>query len=298
MAEDGADFELGVAEAVAPSGVRYLRGAEGYRHLDISRRTFFRWRGYGEQSGDFPPFDEPLKLEGWYNRMRDRGLFKHQFPRGVRDAIAENRQPEQVPGVVEKKSTSGPPSPRVGEGSVAAAAAGAAGGVPSSYGMDHGDEQGLLYEIAQEENRVASLRKARDEAYQKDEKEKGDAFARQYTEALDNLSTIKQRSMKILELEGRLVPREDVEGDLAPRITGIVIGGMFLYGRIAMQLEAATDPSERLAIWKRAWVEHCGPIMQSKFLPEGITRAPEEVWIEAAERVQGQVPPPLVLEAA
>lgn len=295
MAGAATDFELGGVEAESSAGVRYLRAAGEYGHLGITRRTFFRWRGYGEQAGELPPFDQPGELEGWYHRMKDQGHFKNAFPRGVRDAIAGAVPVPKVKVVEEKKSDSGVPLLGVGEGG---AVGREAAKVPSSFGADHGDEQGLLYEVAQEENRVAGLRKARDESYLAGRKEEGDAFARQHADALDNLSTIKQRSVKILEQEGKLVPREDVESDLAPRITGIVIGGMFLLGRISMLLDQATDASERAAIWKRAWVEHCQPLMQSRYLPEGMTRVPEEVWLEAAQYVQGQVPPPLVLQAA
>lgn len=303
MGEDG-EFLLEGPEPVAAAGHGYRHVAGWYVCIGISKRTFFRWRALGEEVGDLPPFDEPNLLEGWYARMAAAGHFKHGFPRAVRDAVAKQRgDVAQVPEVVEKKSrVRGAVAESAGAGAVgggvAAAGARPRAEVPKFFGMDHGEERGLAYEIAKQENFVSSLRASRDDAYARGEKEEGDAYARRYSEELDGLSLVKQRALRVLESEGKLVPREDVESDLAPRIAGVVIGGMYLYGRIREQLESAVDEEERQAIWKRAWMEHCQTLMQSQFLPAGITMAAEEVWLKAVDFVQGLVPPPLELRAA
>lgn len=307
MGEDG-EFLLEGPEPVAAAGYGYRHVAGWYVCIGISKRTFFRWRALGEEMGDLPPFDEPNLLEGWYARMMGAGHFKHGFPRAVRDAVAKQRgEVAQVPQVVEKKSRVGSVVVEsAGAGVVVAAAVAGpvtaaprlGGAVSKFFGMDHGEERGLAYEIAKQENYVSSLGKARDDAYGRGEREEGDAYARRYSEELDALSLVKQRALRVLETEGKLVPREDVESDLAPRIAGVVIGGMYLYGRIREQMDSAADEEERQAVWKRAWMEHCQTLMQSQFLPVGITMAAEEVWLKAVDFVQGLVPPPLELRAA
>ncbi len=82
--------EPGLPERAAR--IRYERGPDGYDHLGLKRRTFFRWRDYGVEHEDLPPFDLPAELESWYGRMRDRSVFKHQFPSVMREAIALHLQ--------------------------------------------------------------------------------------------------------------------------------------------------------------------------------------------------------------
>lgn len=303
MGEDG-EFLLEGPEPGAAAGHGYRHVAGWYRCIGISKRTFFRWRSVGEAAGELPPFDEPEGLEAWYGRMADAGHYKNGFPKGVREAIQRYRGGAvQVSEVVEKKSRIGnAQNESAGAGAVAARGVGVEprpqAVVPRFFGMDHGEQRGLAYEIDRQESLVAALRCARDEAYEQGRKDDGDVYARQYGDALDALSLVKQRALKILETEKKLVSREDVEADLAPRITGVVIGGMFLYGRLREQLELAQDEEERQAIWKRGWMEHCQTLMQSQYLPAGIAAAPDEVWDKAADVVRGYVPEALTLEAA
>lgn len=281
----------------------YARPANAYGHLGISRRTFFRWRGYGEEAKDFPPFDDPLLLESWYERMRLVGKFKHQFPADIREAISKHlpasadAEPGPKPAEPSKPSR---PAPTLGLVAFTSSPPPPGKPVPSSFrgAIDHGEEQGLMYEVTQVEIRVASLRKARDAEYDKGNRSEGDMLDKQHREALDTLSLIQQRVMKMAEAEGKLISREDVEADLAVRIPGVVVGGMFLFAKLLPLLEAAQDPAEKISIWRKGWQEHVQPLLQCKFLPEGLTQAPEQVWKEAADWIQSRVPPPLTLNAA
>lgn len=244
----------------------YLRSADDYTHIGVARRTFFRWKAAGESNADgpdLPPFDQPQTLEAWYERMRSRGAFTHRFPKDVRLAIAEHLR-----GCPPKNSEPPAPVPSGQSPPPADGAAAPGGHVPAAFTAAHGVAQGLQFEIAAEENRVASLRVARDECYQKNQLNEGDAFDHRYREALDALSLIQQRYLKIAEQEGRLVPVEMIEREFAPKLSTVVTGGMLLYDRIAAKLGI---PAELIAagraVYRRAWIEHCASLVEGRFAP-------------------------------
>lgn len=239
----------------------YLRTADDYGHLGISRRKFFRWKSAGESAAagpDLPPFDEPHQIEAWYDRMRAAGAFKHQFPKDVRIAIAEHMRGSPAPvrspqAASSSQQATESPSP--------------SGTVPSAFTADHGRAQGLQFEIAAEERRVASLRVSRDEAYRNHQRTEGDQYDRQYREALDALSLVHQRYLKIAEQEGRLVPLDHIEREFSPKLTSIVQGGMHLIDTIDAQLLGVTDRLARRAIWRKAWLEQCAGLVEGDFSP-------------------------------
>lgn len=231
---------------------QYQSPPDGYGHLGIIRRTFFRWKAVGESAPggvDLPPFDQPEQLEAWFERMRQHGLFKNRMPKAVRDAVSA--MPQNKPAAKEAGSS------------------GAAndGDVPSSFTRTHGVARGLAFEIDSEEHRVAGLRVAREEAYLRNERTEGDRLDRQYREALDQLSIVKQRALKTLELEGKLVDIEMVERELAPKLQTIVQGGMMFYDRIASRLEALPDHGARRRLWREEWVKHCKSLVEGRFAP-------------------------------
>jgi hypothetical protein len=237
---------------------QYRLGPEGYGHIGIERRTFFRWKSHGEMcpdGADLPPFDAPEMLEGWYERMRLRGVFKHRFPAKVRDAIASylaanGRQPS-------KSDPAGPTRPSEPTGSV-----------PASFtGVDHGKKRGLAFEVEQEERRVADLRHARDQAYHDDDRAGGDILDKRYREALESLSLLKQRCNKVLKEEGELVTLEQIEREWGPRLETIVQGGLMFYDRIASKLEALPDHASRRRFWREQWINHCRVLSQGDFAP-------------------------------
>jgi hypothetical protein len=255
---------IAVSLLVKPKANGYLRSADDYTHLGVARRTFFRWKSAGESNADgpdLPPFDDPQHLEDWYDRMRSRGAFKHKFPKDLRLAITEHLR-GSPPSARSAPSSSSVPSKPTDSGT-----APAVGHVPSAFTADHGIAQGLQFEIAAEEKRVASLRVARDECYQNKQLTEGDAHDRRYREALDALSLIQQRYLKIAEQEARLVPVDLIEREFAPKLSAVVTSGMLLFDRIASKLREAPDHASGRAIWRRAWIEHCAGLVEGRFAP-------------------------------
>ncbi len=268
---------------------QYQRSPDDYGHIAIERRTFFRWKKAGEANAggpDLPPFDQPEHLESWYERMRARGVFKHRFPKTIRDAIdllAIKPAPPSVPSAAPSVPINPAKEP--------------ADSVPDSFkgDVDHGAAIGMAYEILQEEKRIASLRVARDAAYEKGDRTEGDACDRRFRESFNEFTSTKKRAIEILEKEKALVSRADVKQDLAARITGIVVGGMFLYQRIAPLMDAELEAGARTRIWKKAWQEHCSPLMQCQYAPDFLTAMKFEMWEECARWLESQAPPPLQL---
>jgi len=284
-----AEFEL-KAPAVpqSASGPRYVRAAHDYQHIGIGRRTFFRWKDYGLAHDDWPPFDDPAQLEAWYLRMRELGAFKHQFPSDVREAIAVHLAGNPPPSARSPASNAAaPPSPP-----------------PAPFGLSSPppavpDEfQGLEHELHEKRSRVVALRQARDAAYASGNRPEGDLQDARYNDAYSELTIAEKRTLEVLEKRKLLISRSGIEQDLAPRITGIVVGGMHFLDRIEPQLDAIVDPAERRAKRRALWIEHCQPLMQGKFVPDFIRLAPVQLWQECAAWLQAKAPPTLTLDAA
>jgi len=241
----------------------YVRAADDYMHIGVARRTFFRWKAAGESNPggpDLPPFDEPEQLGAWYERMKARGAFTHQFPKKVREAITEHLR-----GSPPKQAASF--TLPAGQARRLDEATAPGNPVPSAFTADHGVAQGLKFEIEAEEKRVASLRVARDEAYKNDKLTDGDAYDRRYREALDALSLIQQRYLKIAAEEGSLVEVAMIERALLPLLTTVVTSGMLLYDKIGPKLRGITDHAEGRKIWRTAWIEHCNGLREGRFAP-------------------------------
>jgi len=273
------------------SGPRYLRAADDYEHIGIARRTFFRWKKHGDAQKDWPPFDNPAQLEAWYLRMRERGCFKHQFPADVREAIAVQLAGNPPPSAPSPASSAvAPPSPPQPPPALS-------GSNPPPPAVP--DEfQGLENELHQKRARVAALRQARDAFYTAGDRTQGDLQDARYNEAYSELTIAEKRTLEVLEKRKLLISRSGVEQDLAPRITGIVVGGMHFLERIEPQLDAIVDPAERRAKRRALWIEHCTPLMQGRFVPDFIRLAPVQLWQECAAWLQAKAPPPLTLDVA
>jgi hypothetical protein len=208
--------------------------------------------------------------------MREAGLFKQQFPSAVREAIAAYIGGSPCPAPPQS-----PPAP-----------------APPTVAWVSDEFQGLEHELHQLRDRVAALRQARDAAYAAENRTEGDLQDFRYREAFSELTIAEKRALEVLEKRGRLISRSGVEQDLAPRITGIVVGGMHFLDRIEPQLDAITDPVERRRKRRALWIEHCGPLMAGKFVPDFIRRAPVAVWQECAAWLEAKAPPSLTLDAA
>jgi hypothetical protein len=269
---------------------RYMRSADDYGHLGISRRTFFRWLEVGDALGIYPPFDAPEKLETWWESARAAGQVRNRLPAAVLErlralstpaaAAVESAPlpPEETAGKVEEACGRSPPEK--GGGGAARAAA---------FDPRH--------EIRAAEERVLALRTARDDAYAENRRGDGDKLDRQYWEKLTEYTVVAKRVGDMLEKSGALVARADVEADLAARITGIVVGGMFFYSRIASRLAVAADLAAQNEIWREFWREQVGSLLQGRFVPEFVRSSPPELWGEVVQFIEAKRPPDLRLAA-
>lgn len=244
-----ATFTLTAPESkAAPAQLGRARTAEDAAALiGISRRTFFRWRKYGEDQNDLCPFHEPSKIEDWYERMKSAEVFRNKFPSEVKT------------GILKALSAAATPAP-------------AASQPPTFNGtsanqVDHGEELGLDFEVKEETKRVADLRIRRDTAYNAKNYEEGDRLARLYSASVDQLSVLIQRAQKIAELEGRLVSVDLIAEEWAPKLATIVAGGMHLFDRINAQLAAAPDLAAKRKIFQNAWRTHCKQLREGRFAP-------------------------------
>lgn len=243
---------------------RYLRSPTGYVHLAVSRRTFFRWVGYGKQcpaGADLPPFDDPSALESWYDRMRAHGFFKNSFPREVQKAIAAHlgsspptkavsrrAEPATVAPPIADSGSSPPPVPR------------------DLHQFDPGSALGLAVELDYCEKRTARLRMALDDA-EKKSLPTSVQLAREYNEAFDRLSIVKRRALDVGEREKFLVSTDDVRAVFGPPLKSIVVSGPYMFDRIDASLMAEPDRRKRRGIFRRAWVEMCKSLVAGRFAP-------------------------------
>lgn len=223
--------------------------------------------------------------------MREAGLFKHQFPSDVREAVAIF-----LAGNTTERAAAAP-SPSPSSTAPAPFSAPLPDSAPSPGLVDE-EFQGLEHELHQKRARVVALRQARDAFYAAGDRTQGDLQDARYNEAYSELTIAEKRTLEVLEKRKLLISRSGVEQDLAPRITGIVVGGMHFLERIEPQLDAIVDPAERRARRRALWIEHCTPLMQGRFVPDFIRRAPVDLWQECAAWLQAKAPPPLTLDPA
>lgn len=246
---------------------RYQRAPTDYGHIAISRRTFFRWVRFGKEcpsGADLPPFDEPAKLEMWYERMRAQGIFKNAFPKETKRAVV---------GLCGSRSVSSQAAPSAASGQAPTNSdperAASPPSLPSTHGMhllDPGSARGLMFEVENMERRSAQLRMQRDAA-ESQSLSSAKELSLEYNELVDKLSLIKRRALDAAEREELLVSIDDIEAVLTPKITGIVVSGAFMFDRIDSELLAQTDRKERRAIFKRAWIEMFKSLVTGKFAP-------------------------------
>lgn len=249
------------------TGNGYQRAADDYGHIGVARRTFFRWKAAGDSNPggpDLPPFDDPQHLETWYEGMRSRGVFNHRFPKAIREAIAlhlsgtatraapaDQAAPKPTSSAATSEASAPPPGPAV----------------PTAFMTDHTGARGLQHEVEAEEKRVASLRRARDQAYADNKLIEGDGHDRRYREALDSLSLIRQRWMKMAIEEEHLVHVDDVAAEFGPKHQAIVQQGLMLFEEVDPLLAKLEDRTARRAVWRDAWRKLCGCLVEGKFAP-------------------------------
>ena len=240
---------------------RYQRAPTDYGHIAVSRRTFFRWVGYGKQcpaGADLPPFDDPGSLLLWYERMRAHGFFKNAFPKEIRNAIAAHlgSSPPSKPAA----TTAGMPAPSDD------AANQSLPPLRDLHKFDPGSALGLMAELDYCEKRTARLRMALDDA-EKRNLPTAAQLAHEYNEAFDRLSIVKKRALDVGEREELLVSTDVVRAVFGPPIKSIVVSGPFMFDRIDAQLMAEPDRKKRRSIFRGAWIDMCKALVAGKFAP-------------------------------
>lgn len=256
---------------------RLARPADDYGHLGLSRRTVFRWLELGDALQDWPPLDRPSKLEEWWEKVRAAGLAKNRLPENVLNSIRAVEAADVAPPPAAQNDTKESVPP------------------PGGPSLAVFDPQA---ELKQAEGRLIAIREARDEAYKSNRLAEGDKLDRQYWEKYSDYTVMAKRVADYLERRGELVSRAVVESDLAPRIVGIAVGGMFFFGRIQAELAAAPDLAAQNAIWRTFWREQVGNLMQGRFVPPWLRTAPESLWAELVAFIESKRPADLRLEAS
>lgn len=283
MSEHGETLELHSPPEAVVRRPRFKQRAEDYaEQLSVARRTIYRWLELGDAAGDWPPLDELGGIEEWWERMRNLGLARNRLPAEILKTLRGEFQPEALSApapsrlpAVEKTDPPPPPPSR----SVAAP------------GFDPHAE------LKAAEDRLLALRSARDEAYANNLRSEGDRLDREYWEKYNDFTGIARRVTDYLEKRGELVAKSAVEAELAPRIVGIAVGGMYFFARIQPQLMAAPDLAAQNEIWKRFWAEQVGALLSAQFVPDFIRRAPADLWRELCSVVESHRPPDLRLES-
>ncbi len=243
---------------------RYKRAPTDYGHLAISRRTYFRWLGYGKQcptGADLPPFDEPALLESWYARMKGNGFFKNAFPKEIKKAIAtylgSSPPATKAAGRVSDSAQTATQQEDAGAPTMPAR---------DLHQFDPGSALGLLVELDYCEKRTARLRMALDDAERKNLATAAQ-LAHEYNEAFDRLSIVKRRALDVGEREKYLVTTDDVRAEFGPPLKSIVVSGPFMFDRIDAQLMAEPDRKKRRSIFRAAWIDLCKSLVAGRFAP-------------------------------
>lgn len=148
------------------------------RIYQLSRAKYFRWKQQGQavpDGPDMPPFDDPKAMVAWYERMRERGIFKHKCPKLLKDLAARGFPSEasavetKAPGQV-KAST---PPANHSNGSTAPRLA--------------PEQRGFLVEHEKLEEHTAILREDYLQAYAEGRTDEGHLLKQRYFEAYEML---------------------------------------------------------------------------------------------------------------
>jgi hypothetical protein len=98
---DAPDFEL--STGTGAEGQAAL--AQRYR---VTERTIRRWIDAGREGNEFPPLYNPAEMPAWWERLRDRGVFKHRVPQEIEAAAAQARQDQSLTKVPEPEADKPP----------------------------------------------------------------------------------------------------------------------------------------------------------------------------------------------
>lgn len=147
-------------------------------YYQISRAKYFRWRQIGQsipEGPDLPPFNDPKAMVAWYERMKGRGIFKHQCPK-LLDRLAAHGLPSSKTAPAAESSTS-----------TTTTSAGASLTVPGTMHASSisEEERGFLAELEHNEKKAVLERRAADEAFAKGDMQNYALLSAQYRETAE-----------------------------------------------------------------------------------------------------------------
>jgi len=178
----------------------------------ISRAKFFRWKQQGQAVAggpDPPPFDDPKGMIAWYERMRERGIFKHQIPRLLKDVAAKGIAAIQN----ERKSPADASKPATPSSN--------GNGVTPSF-REAPENRGFLVELEKLEEHTAVLREDYQAAYESGDNERGAMLKTRYFDALDLLRKSAAQKEAIGLAEKSLVKKNEVIEVQEPIVKSVV----------------------------------------------------------------------------
>lgn len=217
----------------------------------ISRATFFRWKQYGASlpdGQDAPPWDEPVKLVSWYERMKQRGIFKHKCPKELLDAA---KLPSAADGP--PKEASQPKTQQSNDS--------------SSGPRQASSKRGFLAELEALQEQTALMREDYEEALKKGEIDRAATLRAEYFSILETLRKYEKDKEQIATASGELVRKSEVEKDLAERLPAVVSSLEYLIDNVDPYLIVEQDKTKRRSIWRKALAQCFKGMATSRYAP-------------------------------
>ena len=169
------------------------------RIYNISRAKYFRWKKEGQavaEGPDPPPFDDPKAMVAWYERMRGRGIFKHQCPAKLKQ-LADKGLPSPSPApVVSPQKAPASPAPKDDT-------------KPNAHHIPD-EERGFLVELEKQEIKTARERRAADEAFAAEKLEDYALLNAQHRASLDLLRKMQMQKETVALAEKSMMRTTDL----------------------------------------------------------------------------------------
>jgi len=207
---------------------------EAMDKYQLSRATFFRWKNHGSSVADgpdAPPWEDPVALVAWYERMRARGIFKHKCPKALLAAAgkpAAAKAKASTPSAESSAPKNEPPTPRQAPG-----------------------KRGFLAELEALQEQTAMMREDYEEAVKAGEADKAKLLKAEYFDILETLRKYEKDKEQIATATEELVRKNEVEKDLAERLPAVVSSLEYLIDRVDPIIQSISDRGERKRVWRR-----------------------------------------------